>query len=305
MAGTRVPERRSRMLPRTPLQILGAIVVLLVLIAALAPSWLAPSDPSRLDADNLLSAPSWRHLLGTNELGQDLFSLVIYSVRLEVIVAAGSMVLATLFGIFTGVVAAVVRRPVDSLLSGAATGVLAFPLILLGVLVIASFGASATSLLIVLAVAFWPQVHLLVRDQIRRVTGSDFITAARLLQVSTPRIVLQHLIPNSLAPLLVLCPQLMSVGILTEAGLSFLGLGVQPPEVSWGTLLLSSKNYYQQSPWYPLAIGIVITATSFLLMLLGDRWARRSSGNARFGSRRAPKPITTEPAPPSTSAVVK
>lgn len=277
--------RLHRHIRLKPLQWFGLLAIVLVLVAAFFPSWIAPSEPIQLDADSLLSAPSWKHPLGTNELGQDLLTLIIYSVRLELVVAAGSTALATAAGIATGVLASLARRPVDSIVSGAATGVLAFPLILLGVLVIASFGASATSLVVVLGVAFWPQVHLLVRDQIRTVTGRDFITAGRLLRVRTARIVAQHLIPNSLMPLLVLCPQLMAVAILTEAGLSFLGLGVQPPEVSWGTLLLSSKNYYQDSVWYPLAIGVVITATSFLLMLLGDRWAGRTSSRARFGER--------------------
>ncbi|WP_154674427.1 ABC transporter permease [Nakamurella lactea] len=301
MPALRSQGRLRRLIPTTPMQVVGAALVVLVVIAALAPSWLAPSDPTQLDPDNLLSAPSWKHLLGTNELGQDLLSLIIYSVQLELIVAAGSTLLATVIGIATGTLARLARRPVDSLLSGAATGVLSFPLILLGVLVIASFGASATSLLIVLAVAFWPQVHLLVRDQIRTVNDRDFVTAARLLGVGTGKIVLQHLIPNSLRPLLVLCPQLMAIGILTEAGLSFLGLGVQPPEVSWGTLLLSSKNYYQDSPWYPLIIGIVITATSFLLMLLGDRWARRGSPDGRSRKRTKPSPRHPNPLPQNVS----
>lgn len=276
----RSSERRSvvhRFVPRRLESWCGLILLVLVLIAAFVPSWLASSDPTTLDPDNLLTVPSWKHLLGTNELGQDLLSLIIHSIRLELIVAVGSTVAAGVAGIVTGSLACLAPRPIGPLLSGVATGVLAFPLILLGVLIIASFGASATSLLIVLAIAFWPQVHLVVRDQMQTVVGRDFVTAARLLEVPTTKIVVAHLIPNSLRPLLVLGPQLMAVGILTEAGLSFLGLGVQPPQVSWGTMLLSSKNYYQDSAWYPLIVGIVIAATAFVLMLLGDRWARRTS----------------------------
>lgn len=270
---------------RRPRTWLLAVLVAVLLVLAFAPSWVTPYSPSAIDADHLLSSPSWRHPLGTDELGADLLTRIIYGFKLELIISVGSTAGAALLGIASGTLAALSRPAVRGTVNGLATGLLAFPLILLAVLIVASFGASATSLVVVLGIAFWPQVHLLVRGQVQSIMGRDFVTAARLLGVPMWRIAVQHLVPNSLRPLFVLCPQLMSVAILTEAGLSFLGLGVQSPQVTWGVVLLSSKDYYQAAPWYAISAGAVITLTSFVLMMVGDRFA---TDRRRRRSRRRP-----------------
>jgi peptide/nickel transport system permease protein len=267
--------------PTVP-SIIGAAVVCLIFVLAFFPSLLTSHSPSQIDPKHLLSSPSASHWLGTDELGADLLTRMIYGVKIEVIVSVGGAGIALVAGLLTGSLAVFGKRYFRGALDGVATGVLAFPLILLGVLVVASFGASATALVVVLGVAFWPQVHLLVRAQLQAAERREYVTAARLLEVPNYKILLLHLLPNSLRPLFVLVPQIMAVAILTEAGLSYLGLGVQPPAVSWGTLLLTSKDYYQRAPWYAVSTGLIITLTALALMYLGDRAGQGSHRNRRF-----------------------
>jgi peptide/nickel transport system permease protein len=262
--------------------IIGAAVFCVIFVLAFFPSLVTSRSPSQIDPQHLLSSPSASHWLGTDELGADLLTRMIYGVKIEVIVSVGGAGIALVAGIVTGALAVFGRRYVGGALDGVATGVLAFPLILLGVLVVASFGASATALVVVLGLAFWPQVHLLVRAQLQAAERREYVTAARLLEVPTYKILLRHLLPNSLRPLFVLVPQMMAVAILTEAGLSYLGLGVQPPAVSWGTILLTSKDYYQRAPWYAISSGLIITLTALALMYLGDRASRGSRRGRRL-----------------------
>jgi peptide/nickel transport system permease protein len=151
-----------------------------------------------------------------------------------------------------------------------ATAILSFPIVLLAVLVVAGYGASLKTLVLVLAFVFYPRVHMLVRAQAQSLKQRQFVLAARAVGAGELRIVARHILPNTIGPLSVLAPQLMAVAILTEAGLSYVGLGVQPPSVTWGTLLQTSKNYYVQSSSYAITIGVVVTVAAALLLIAGD-----------------------------------
>lgn len=267
-----VSGRRVR---RDLVWILSLATTAFVLVVIVAPGLIAPSSPNAIDTSALLAAPSWNHLFGTNELGQDLFSRVVYGTRTEAAIGFGSIGVALALGIPTGLAAGLTHRAVDEVLTSLGEGVLAFPIVLLGVLIVASLGASAMTLVAVLSLVFWPQVHLVVRGQAKALAEREFVLAAEVMNLGRRKVIARHVLPHMLNSVAVLVPQLVAVAILTEAGLSYLGLGLQPPAVSWGTIMYSSEAYYQQAPWYALITGAVITFSAAGLMLIGDRVARR------------------------------
>lgn len=251
---------------RLILSALGIVALLMICWPALFTHYL----PSSIDADALLKGPSAAHLLGTDEAGADIWARIVYATRLEAYIAAGSVVVALVLGIPTGLLAGYGGRVVDGALSGISAATLAFPLILFAILVVASFGTNPTTLVVIIGFIFFPRIFLLVRSQTLALRAREFVVAVQVTGASPVRSLLRHILPNAAGPLLTLIPQLMAEAILTEAGLSYLGLGVQLPRATWGTILQSSKNYYITDPSYALVAGVVITVASALLMYAGE-----------------------------------
>lgn len=242
----------------------------LAVFAAVAPHLLTPYEPNGIDVTALLSGPSLRHPFGSDELGADVLTRVIYGTRLELIISIGSVATAVIFAVPAGLIAGYRGGTTDWMLTLIADSILSFPIVLFAVLIVASLGASVSTLVGVLSFVFFPRIFRLVRGQVQILRAENFVKAARAMGVGTPTILFRHVLPNSMGPLMVAIPQLMAVAVLIEAGLSFIGLGVQPPQISWGSLLLVSKNYYVAAPWYPLSVGIVTTLASAALMFGGD-----------------------------------
>ena len=169
-----------------------------------------------------------------------------------------------------GLLAGYSGKAIHQTLQSVAVGTLAFPLILFAVLIVASFGASLATLVFILGFLFVPQVFLVTRAQSKAIREREYITSAVVIGVRTRRILRRHVFPNVIGPVLVLVPQLMATAIIAEAGLSYLGLGLQPPSITWGTVLLASKDYYQQQPAYAAAGGLMVTIAAALLILAGD-----------------------------------
>ncbi len=272
MSGALVHAARGRTWVRGagPARTLLLLMTLVVALVVVAPGLVARHPVGEIDPGAVLSGPSWSHWLGTDEAGADIFARIVHATRLEAAMVLGSVGLALLVGVPTGLVSGYRDGLVDELLTGLATAILAFPIVLLAVLAVASYGASLTTLILVLAFVFFPRVHMLVRAQTRALRERQFVLAARAIGTGDARILAVHVLPNTVGPLSVLVPQLMATAILVEAGLSYVGLGVQPPSVTWGTLLQASKNYYVQSPWYAIGIGAVITIAAALLLVAGD-----------------------------------
>jgi peptide/nickel transport system permease protein len=256
--------------PRSPVSIMLLAAAALACLAALFPGWLTPYDPNGIDATALLEGPSWRHPLGTDELGTDVLARIIYGTRLEVGIAIGSVALAALMAVPAGLWAGYRGGKVDWLFTLIADSILSFPIVLFAVMIVASLGASVGTLIGVLAFVFLPRIFRLVRGQTQVLKATGYVKSARALGVGTLAILFRHILPNALGPILVIVPQLMAIAVLIEAGLSFVGLGVQPPQISWGSLLLVSKNYYTAAIWYPVSVGAVTTLASAALVFGGD-----------------------------------
>jgi peptide/nickel transport system permease protein len=264
--------RRSTRWIRTagPARIAMLVIAVLIGLLALFPGIVTRYGVSDIDATSVLQGFSAEHWLGTDEAGADLLARVLDALRLELLMAGGSVLLALAAGVPTGLLAGYRGGAFDELLTSVATAILSFPIVLLAVLVVAGYGASLKTLVLVLAFVFYPRVHMLVRAQAQSLKQRQFVLAARAVGAGELRIVARHILPNTIGPLSVLTPQLMAVAILTEAGLSYVGLGVQPPSVTWGTLLQTSKNYYVQSSSYAITIGVVVTVAAALLLIAGD-----------------------------------
>jgi peptide/nickel transport system permease protein len=277
---------------------IGLIAVAAVaVIAAVRPELLTSEGPHQIDINAILKGPSWAHWLGTDEEGTDVLSRVIYGTRLDLLVAVGSTALAVAIGVPAGLMAGYSGKALDRGLQSVAVSTLAFPLVLFAVLIVASFGASLVTLVCILGFLFVPQLFLVTRAQTKAIREREFITAAVVTGQRTARVLSRHVLPNVIGPVLVLVPQLMATAILAEAGLSYLGLGLQPPSITWGTILLASKDYYRQQPAYAAAAGLVVTLSAALLMLAGDVTAesldpRRRRAGAR---RRRPEAVPAEP----------
>ncbi len=274
---------------------IGLIAVAAVaVIAAVRPELLTSEGPHQIDINAILKGPSWAHWLGTDEEGTDVLSRVIYGTRLDLLVAVGSTALAVAIGVPAGLMAGYSGKALDRGLQSVAVSTLAFPLVLFAVLIVASFGASLVTLVCILGFLFVPQLFLVTRAQTKAIREREFITAAVVTGQRTVRVLSRHVLPNVIGPVLVLVPQLMATAILAEAGLSYLGLGLQPPSITWGTILLASKDYYRQQPAYAAAAGLVVTLSAALLMLAGDVTAesldprRRRAGARRRRAEAAP-----------------
>jgi len=269
-SGARLSGFLTKTVAIGPARLLLIAIGVVAVIMAVWPSLFSPYSPSAIDASSILVSPSFAHPLGTDEAGADVWARLVHSTRLELIIAAGSVFVALVIGLPTGLIAGNSGRFLDGALTSVASATLAFPLVLFAILMVASFGTTSTSLTVIIGFLFFPRVFLLMRAQTRSLKEREFVTALRVGGVRPAQILGLHVLPNSAGPLLTLIPTLMAEAILIEAGLSYLGLGVDLPASTWGTILEASKNYYVTSPWYAISAGLVITFVAAVLMFAGE-----------------------------------
>jgi len=247
----------------------GCIVFLFILIAVFAPL-IAPYDPLELFPGQLRQPPSMQHLMGTDEIGRDILSRIIYGSRISLrvglisvgIAAVGGVVLGLIAGYFGGAVDTVIMRVMDVLL--------AFPGILLSIAIVAILGPGINNVMIAVGIEAIPVYVRTVRGSTLTTREEDFVLAARASGASASRIIFRHILPNILAPVIVLGTLGVGIAILTAAGLSFIGLGAQPPQAEWGTMLATARVYLQSTPWLAIFPGATIMIVVLALNLLGD-----------------------------------
>lgn len=253
-----------------PARLAMIALALVVVLMVVWPGLFTPYSPRTIDAGAILRFPSLEHPLGTDEAGADVWARLVHATRLEALIAVGSVLIALVLGVPTGLIAGSGRRVFDWALSSTASATLAFPLILFAILMVASFGSGPWTLTLVVGFLFFPRVFLLVRAQTKALREREFITAVRVVGAGPLRTLGGHVLPNAAGPLATLVPQLMAEAILIEAGLSYLGLGVPLPDATWGTILENSKDYYVTAPLYAVAAGLVITLAATALMFAGE-----------------------------------
>lgn len=250
---------------------IGLVVVGLLAATAVAAPWLAPRDPVRNDLANALRPPrADGFLFGTDNLGRDILSRVIWGSRISLSVGIIVQVVAVLIGTLLGLLAGFYGGRVDDLVSGLTNVMLALPRLLFAMAIVAALGPSLVNLFIALGAVGWPAICRLVRAQTLSLCGKDFVEAARATGATDLRIIARHILPNALSPIIVLATVGMAHAILAEASLSFLGLGVQPPAASWGSMMGRGQAYIWHAPWMMLFPGLAIFIAVLGLNLLGD-----------------------------------
>jgi peptide/nickel transport system permease protein len=248
----------------------GGSVVLLVIIAALVAAVAAPYSPTQQDIRNLLQPPSGAHPLGTDELGRDTLTRVMFGAQASLEVAILAVGISLVVGSALGLVAGYMRGPSDATIMRIMDGLLALPTLVLALAITAMLGPSLNNAMLAIGITGVPLFARLVRGQVLSVRELDYVQAARSLGAGHVRMIQRHILPNVLSPVVVQASLAIPTAILAEAGLSFLGLGVQPPTPSWGGMLNTAKGYLQQDAWLAVAPGFAIFVTVLGFNFLGD-----------------------------------
>ena len=268
-AASRPARHLWRQLWRRKTAVLGLTLAAAVLLGALLAPWLASEDPLAM-SPRRFGAPSASAWLGTDQFGRDLLSRLLYGARVSMAVSFAAVGMATLIGGTIGLCAGYFGGRVDLVLMRGVDVLMAFPTLLLALAVVATFGGSTRNLILAVTLAYIPIFSRVVRGSALSVKQNDFVEASRALGARDGRIMLRAVLPNVLAPIIVQATFNLSTAIMIEAALSFLGLGVQPPAPSWGSMLSEARNFMELDPWLALAPGGAITLAVLGFNLLGD-----------------------------------
>ena len=262
-------DARSRLL-RNPVAMAGGAVSILLILVAFAAPYIAPYDPVHQDLANSLAGPSMTHLAGTDVHGRDIFSRIIYGTRISLRIGFLGMLLGCVVGVILGLVAGYYGGWWDTVIMRLMDVQLAFPGLLVAICIIAIIGPGLENVILAVGIFSVPLFARVTRGQILSLKEQEFIVAARMMGAQDGRIMLSHLLPNAVAPLLVLCTLRIATAILTAASLSFLGLGAQPPIPEWGAMLSDGRAYLSIAPHVATTPGLAILITVLAFNLLGD-----------------------------------
>lgn len=248
-----------------------AVVIILLLLIVIAPRWFSLQGPEEMDMEAVLQSPSWHHLFGTDALGRDLYSRVIYGSALSLSIGVGATLLGCTGGIVLGLLASLGPRSVQKVVVRLLDILLAFPELLLALLVIAVLGRGPVNTLLAVGLSSIAGYARLLRSQILQVKLSGYVQQAVILGESPFTIIIRHIIPNTLRPLLILVTLGIGQSVLHASSLSFLGMGVIPPTAEWGALLAEGRDYFDIAPWMSLLPATVVAISVIALTLFGRR----------------------------------
>jgi peptide/nickel transport system permease protein len=256
---------------REPMGTLGLVIVLAMLLAGLGADWIAPYNPTSNDFTAMTEPPSWAHPLGTDQFGRDLLSRIVFGARTAIIVGFTCAIVGGVVGLVLGVASAYFGGVVDMLFQRVLDVMMAFPLIIMALAVVAIFGTGVQNVIIAITIPLIPRCARVVRSSALSIREVPYIDAARTCGLGHARIILRHMVPNVMAPFLILLTAFVGQAILAEASLSYLGLGVQEPVPAWGLMLQGgAEEYASTAPWIAIFPGLAIALTVFGISLFGD-----------------------------------
>jgi peptide/nickel transport system permease protein len=256
---------------RQPLGTVGLVLVLVMAVAGLSAEWIAPYNPTSNDFAAMTEPPSWAHLMGTDQFGRDLFSRIVFGARTALIVGFSCAIVGGGAGLVLGVASAYFGGRLDLILQRVMDVVMAFPLIIMALAVIAIFGSGVFNVIVAITIPLIPRCARVVRSSALAIREAPYIDAARACGFGHARIILRHMVPNVLAPFLIMLTAFVGQAILAEASLSYLGLGVQEPTAAWGLMLQGgAEEYASTAPWIAVFPGLAIALTVFGFSLFGD-----------------------------------
>ncbi|RQW18995.1 ABC transporter permease [Bacillus sp. C1-1] len=272
-------KRWSQLLWRSKTGTVGFFIVVAVILVAAFASVLAPHDPNEINPINMLQPPMWieggsiSHILGTDNLGRDILSRIIYGSQISLLVGIASVVVAGIIGVTIGIIAGFYGGWIDSILMRLVDSFLSIPNILFALVILSVFGPSVWTLIFVLGVTNWVNYARLVRGEVLSIKEREFVKAALSIGVKNRVIMYRHLLPNVISSFIVISTLSVATTIILEASLSFLGLGIQSPDISWGGILSDGRDYLATSWWLATFPGLAITIAVLGIIFLGD-WLR-------------------------------
>lgn len=253
------------------LAIIGGVITILIIFTAIFAQWISPYDPTTQNYENILAAPSAEYWFGTDQLGRDILTRVIYGAQVSVKAGLISVGIALSIGVPIGLISGYYRGVLDEYIIMRFTdAMLSFPTLVLALALAAILGAGLENAMLAIGLVFTPNIIRLIRAEVLSHREREYVEAAKASGISDFRIIAFHILPNSLAPILVQATLMIAAAIIAEASLSYLGLGTQPPTPSWGSMLSSGQGYLSQAPWIALFPGIFIFLTVISINLFGD-----------------------------------
>jgi peptide/nickel transport system permease protein len=263
-------QRAWRVGRRRPAALVGATAVVLFVVMALAAPWIATTDPIRTDWAKIRKAPSWAHPFGTDDLGRDGFSRVVWGARISMQAGVFSIVLAMAIGVPVGLMAGYYRGALDQVIMRLTDAWLAFPFLILAIGLVTILGPSLTNATLAIGLGATPTYIRLTRGLVLSTKEEDYVQGARALGAGDLRVMARHILPNVASAILVQATVAIPTAVIAEAVLSFLGLGVQPPLPSWGTMLNAAQQFLEQAPWMAYWPGLAIFLLALSFNLAGD-----------------------------------
>jgi len=275
IASAAQPRRYARVALRfarqRPLGAIGAVIILVMILAALLAGWIAPFDPLVTNYTTMLQAPSSSHWFGTDSFGRDVFTRIIYGSRTALKIGFGAAFVGASLGALLGVISAYFGGKIDLLLERLMDVLISFPLLILALAVVTALGNNDTNVIVAITVPIIPRVARVIRASALSIRQQMFVEAARCIGASHARIVARHMLPNVMAPYLILVTAFLGQAMLSEAALTFLGLGVAEPTPAWGLMLRgASVQFVERAPWLAIAPGLALSMAVFAFNLLGD-----------------------------------
>jgi peptide/nickel transport system permease protein len=253
-----------------PFSMTGFVIIALVFILAIFAPWIAPYDPDAINVKSILLGPSWQHWMGTDSLGRDVLSRMLFGGRISLLVGIVAVGISTTIGIILGSLAGYYRGWVDAVIMRLVDVMLSIPSLFLILAIIAFLGPSMFNIMVVIGLTSWMGVTRLVRAEFLSLVSREFVMASRTLGAKDFRLIFRHLLPNSMTPIIVSAVLGVAGAVLLESGLSFLGLGIRPPDASWGNILADGREYLQFAWWLSLFPGLAIFMTVLGYNLLGE-----------------------------------
>lgn len=263
-------QDRWRQVTHNRMAVAGFIILALLALIAIFASYVAPYGPLDLDLANNLQPPSAAHWLGTDKLGRDVLSRVIFGSRISLVVGFIVQGIALLVGVSLGAISGYFGGILDMIIQRAVDIIMAFPFLILAIAIVSLIGPSLTNMMLVLGGVVWVDYTRMVRGMVLSVKEEEYITAARVVGAGKWRIILRHVLPGTLSVIIVQATFGMATAILAASGLSFLGMGAQPPTAEWGALLSEAKPYLRQLPMMSIAPGVAIMLTVLAINFVGD-----------------------------------
>ncbi len=260
----------GRLWRENKLAVFSAVLILILVLGALLAPWLTPYGYEQIDAVNRLDGPSAQHLLGTDELGRDVLTRMLYGSRISLLVGIVPTVISMLVGAALGILAGYVGKKTDAVIMRLADVMLAFPSMLLAMVIMYTLGDGIINIFLALALVNWASVARIVRAETLKLRESEYVQAARSIGVSPLKIMARHILPNCFPSMIVLFTLNIPSAILSESALSFLGLGIQKPMASWGLMVNAGRQFLYTNPWLSLIPSIAIMIVVLAFNFLGD-----------------------------------